>query len=198
MPRPRKHDTNQILDAAREIVLADGSRSASIGAIAEASTAPVGTLYHRFHSREELLAEMWFRALARFQASYLQESSKTAHDPVAAGVTLAVSIVRFARAHPADARLLLSLRREDVFDADPAHEQRLAAMNAPLGKAVQKIARALYGRAGTREVGRVMLAVVDLPHGAVRRYAGGPGHMPAWLEDEVADISRALLTHDRG
>jgi AcrR family transcriptional regulator len=194
MSRPTKHDANRILDAARDLVLQDGARAASIGAIAQASAAPVGTLYNRFASREALLAEMWFRALARFQASYLQESSRTAGDPVEAGVAMAVSIVRFARTHAADARLLLSLRPEDVFDADPGHEERLQTMNAPLRKAVQRLARKLHGRAGPREVGRVMLAVIDLPYGAVRRYARSDGEMPAWLEEEVADISRALLT----
>jgi AcrR family transcriptional regulator len=192
-----KHDTNRILDAARALVLEDGARAANIGAIAQASAAPVGTLYNRFESREALLAEMWFRALARFQAAYLQESSKTAHDPVEAGVAMAVSVVRFARTHPADARLLLSLRREDVFDADPAYEARLEQMNAPLKKAIQRHTRKLHGRAGAREVARVTLAVVDLPYGAVRRYVRGDGEMPAWLEEEVADISRALLARPR-
>ena len=198
MPRRVKHDTDHILDAVRGLVLDDGPRAVSIGAIAEASEAPVGTLYHRFGSREALLAEVWFRALKRFQASYLQESSRTAGDPVEAGVAMATSIVRFARNHPADARLLLSLRREDVFEADPAHEERLEAMNAPLRKAVQRLARALHGRAGSREVGRVTLAVIDLPYAAIRRHARGDGQIPAWLEDEVAAISRELLSRARG
>jgi AcrR family transcriptional regulator len=193
MPRRVKHDTNQILDAARTLVLEHGARGASIGAIAEASAAPVGTLYNRFESREALLAETWFRALGRFQAFYLQESSKTAGDPVEAGVAMAVSIVRFARRHPADARLLLSLRPADVFEADPAHKERLDAMNAPLRKSVQRLARALHGRAGAREVARVTLAVVDLPYGAIRRHARKGGEMPAWLEEEVAASARALL-----
>jgi AcrR family transcriptional regulator len=193
MPRPVTHDTERILDAARTLVLQEGARAAPIGAIADASGAPVGTLYNRFASREALLAETWFRALARFQAAYLQESSKTAHDPIEAGVAMAVSVVRFARTHPDDALLLLSLRRGDVFNADPAHEERLEAMNAPLRKAIQRLTRRLHGRAGAREVARVTLAVVDLPYGAVRRHAPLNGEMPAWLEEEVADTSRALL-----
>jgi AcrR family transcriptional regulator len=197
MPRPVTHDTERILDAARAVMLEDGVRATSIGAIAQASAAPVGTIYNRFASREGLLAETWFRALARFQAAYLQESSKTAHDPVEAGVAMAVSVVRFARRHPEDARLLLSLRREDVFDADPAHEERLETMNAPLRKAIERLARRLHGRAGAREVARTTLAVVDLPYGAVRRHARKRGAMPTWLEEEVADTARALLSRAR-
>jgi AcrR family transcriptional regulator len=192
MARPRKHDPDRILDAARELVLAEGPRAASVGAIAAASDAPVGTLYHRFSSREGLLAEMWFRALERFQASYMREAAG-AGDPVEAGVAMALSIVRFARTDPADVRLLLSLRRSDVFEADSAHRERLEAMNAPLRESVRELARALHGRAGKREVARVMLIVVDLPYGAVRRYATGDAPMPAWLEAEVAGMARSLL-----
>jgi AcrR family transcriptional regulator len=197
MPRPVTHDTERILDAARAVVLRDGNRAASIGAIAAESGAPVGTLYNRFESREALLAETWFRALGRFQAAYLQESSKTAHDPVETGVAMAVSVVRFARTHADDARLLLTLRREDVFSAGPGHEERLEAMNAPLRKAIQRLTRRLHGRAGAREVARVTLAVVDLPYGAIRRHARESGAMPTWLEDEVADTARALLMRAR-
>src|SRR3954454_4211098 len=123
MPRPVTHDTQRILDTARGLGLEGGVRAASIGAIAHASGAPIGTLYNRFESREAILAETWFRALARFQAAYLQESSRTAGDPVEAGVAMAASVVRFARRHPEDARLLLSLRREDVFSAEDVHEE---------------------------------------------------------------------------
>ena len=67
MAPPRKHTTDEILDAARAIVQRDGPRAASVKAIAAASGAPVGTLYHRFGSRDGLLVAVWLRALERFQ-----------------------------------------------------------------------------------------------------------------------------------
>ncbi|MET0995380.1 MAG: TetR family transcriptional regulator, partial [Mycobacterium sp.] len=48
MAPPRKHETDVILDATRALVLAEGPRAASVAAIATASGAPAGTLYHRF------------------------------------------------------------------------------------------------------------------------------------------------------
>lgn len=194
MPRPRKHEPERILDATRELVLSAGARAASIEAIAGASGAPVGTLYHRFGSRTELLAEVWLRALERFQLSYLQEADE-ALDPVDAGVGMATAVVRFARRHPADAQLLLRLRRRDLFDADTdgALRERLDAMNEPLEKAVRRLARALHGRAGAREVARTLLVVVDLPYGALRRHAR-EGKVPAWLEEEVAELAHTLLS----
>ena len=56
MAPPRKHDTDTILDAARALALRDGPRAVSVAAIARESGAPIGTLYHRFSSRDGILA----------------------------------------------------------------------------------------------------------------------------------------------
>ena len=61
MAPPRKHETDVILDAARDLVLRGGPRAAGVAAIAEASGAPVGTLYHRFGNRDGILSAIWLR-----------------------------------------------------------------------------------------------------------------------------------------
>ena len=71
MAPPRKHETDVILDAARALVLAGGPRAASVAAIAKASGAPAGTLYHRFGNRDGIVAAAWLRALERFQSRAL-------------------------------------------------------------------------------------------------------------------------------
>ena len=91
MAPPRKHDTDLILDAARALVLRDGPRAAGVAAIAAESGAPVGTLYHRFGSRDGVLAAVWLRALERFQARCL-DAAATAHDAREAGVAELVTI----------------------------------------------------------------------------------------------------------
>ena len=87
MAPPRKHQTDAILDATRALVLAEGPRAASVGAIAKASGAPAGTLYHRFASRNGILAAAWLRALERFQrraldAAVLGEMAVNSRDGV--------------------------------------------------------------------------------------------------------------------
>ena len=62
MPRPQLHPTDAMLDAARDLVLRAGPRATTIEAIAEASGAPTGSIYHRFRSRDELLATLWTRS----------------------------------------------------------------------------------------------------------------------------------------
>ena len=199
MAPPRKHSTDAILDAACALVLADGPRAASVAAIAQASGAPVGTLYHRFGSRDGVLAAAWFRALERFQAGALAADAAHPDDPLEAGVAMARAAIAFAAACPDDARLLLAVRQRDLLDDAPDElRARLDALNAPLRAAVARIARALHGRADARAVERVTRAVVDVPTAAVRRHLRGDGRaLPRWLAGDVAEAARTLLASGR-
>jgi AcrR family transcriptional regulator len=190
MAPPRKHETDVILDAARALVLDGGPRAASVAAIAKASGAPAGTLYHRFGNRDGILMAAWLRALERFQARALAAEGET---PIDTAVAMAVVAVGFARALPGDARLLLTIRPGDLLDGDPDEfQETLAAMNAPLSERLAMLARQLYGKSDLRSVDAVARAVADLPYAVVRRHAHDEP-MPSWLEVDVAVSARALL-----
>src|SRR5215218_5744305 len=154
MAPPRKHPTDRILDAARALALTEGPRAVSVAAIADASGAPAGTLYHRFGTRDGILRAAWLRALEGFQAHWLEAARNP--DPLEAGVAMATSVVAFAHVHPDDARLLLTLRPQDLLDTSPDADIRelLRAMNEPLEADLRRIARALHGRADARAFGR--------------------------------------------
>src|SRR5687768_955218 len=102
--------------AARDLVLVAGARALTVDAIAAASGAPVGSIYHRFGSLDGLLAEMWTGAVRRFQGAFLAAFDDDAA-PSDVAVSAAVSMYEFAREHPGDARLLAALRGEDLFAA---------------------------------------------------------------------------------
>jgi AcrR family transcriptional regulator len=184
-----------ILDATRALVLAEGPRAASVGAIAKASGAPAGTLYHRFGNRNGILTAAWLRALERFQARAL---AATADTVLESAVTTAVAAIDFMREVPDDARLLVAVRPSDLLDGEPDDDfdQTIVAQNAPLIKRVRTFARELYSSSDARCVDAVARAVVDLPYAVVRRHANDDP-IPAWLEDDVAAASRALLTSFR-
>jgi hypothetical protein len=59
MPRLPEYDTDQIVRAAGRLIASSGPGAATIGAIARAVGAPTGSIYHRFRSRDVLLAEVW-------------------------------------------------------------------------------------------------------------------------------------------
>lgn len=196
MAPPRKHETDVILDATRALVLAHGPRAASVAAIAAASGAPAGTLYHRFGNRDGVVIAAWLRSLERFQSRVLAASlaGAGADAPLDAAVATAVAAIEFARELPDDARLLLTIRPTDLLDGEPDAQFRetLTAMNAPLIERVQQLAEQLYGRADPRTVDAVSRAVVDLPYGVVQRHAYDDP-LPDWLEPDVAASARALL-----
>jgi AcrR family transcriptional regulator len=187
---PRKHETDAILDAARGLVLGGGPRVAGVAAIAKASGAPVGTLYHRFGNRDGILAATWLRALDRFQAMAM---SASADADLEAAVAMALSALDFAREYPDDARLLLMMRPEDLVDAEGGGElaETIANRNVPLAERLRTLARALYGADGARSLDAVQRAVVELPYAAVRRHVQ---HVPDWLAGDLAVSVRALLT----
>lgn len=188
MAPPRKHETDAILDAARGLVLAGGPRVAGVAAIAKASGAPVGTLYHRFGNRDGILAATWLRALERFQALAMAASGESA---LQAAVAMALSAVDFAGRYPEDARLLLTVRPEDLVDADGGDlAAAIAHRNVPLIERLRQLARELYGVDDRRSLDALQRAVVDLPYAAVRRHVGD---VPGWLAEDLAGSVRALL-----
>lgn len=193
MAPPTKHSTDVILDAVRTIVLDEGPRAASVATIAKVSGAPVGSLYHRFGSRDGVLAAAWLRALERFQESATARL-REGQDPVERGVAIVAGAVEFGTRHPEDARLLLAVRRRDLLDADPSDElrARLDAMNAPILAELHGIAAGLHGRVDDRSIDAVMRAVVDLPYAAIRRYASAE-RLPEWLAEDLTASARTLL-----
>ena len=189
MAPPRKHDSDVILDAARGLVLGGGPRVAGVAAIAKASGAPVGTLYHRFGNRDGILAATWLRALDRFQALAMSATGDGALD---AAVAMALSALDFAHEYPDDARLLLMMRPEDLVDAEGGGElaEAIAARNVPLVERLRTLARELYGADDARSLDAVQRAVVELPYAAVRRHVD---RVPRWLAGDLTVAVRALL-----
>ena len=195
MARPSTHDTDVILDAARALVLDRGAAGATVGGIAGASGAPVGSLYHRFGSRDALLARLWLRAVRRSQKPYLDALEAAAEPPLDAAAAAALAVYDHALAEPGDARLLISLRRADLRDRPlpPELARELVELNRPLGEAISRLARALYGRTGPANVERVVVATVDLVHGALRRHLVAGTAPPAATRVQLERAVRAAL-----
>ncbi|HEX4587208.1 MAG TPA: helix-turn-helix domain-containing protein [Mycobacterium sp.] len=169
MGRRPLHSTDLILDAARELVLQHGTRAATLQAIGEASGAPKGSLYHRFDSRDDLLAEVWMRAVRRSQQRFIDAIQE--HRGVAAAAAGALSMFDFAVREPSDAQLLASVRYQDLIENSPtpAVRRSLSEINQPLRAALDDLAAQLFGRASPQAVDVTECAVIDLPMGVIRR-----------------------------
>ena len=194
MARRLIHTAEKILDVARSIVLDRGVSAATIEAIARASQAPSGSIYHRFGSRDVVLVELWIRAVRRSQHRFL-EAIKASPDPTDAVVAAGLSILDFAIDEPDDARLLSSLRHEDLVRSPlPAPTtDRLRELNRELARAIARLAKALYAteQRSAREL--VALAAFDIPYGAVRRHVIAGAAPPDDLRGHLERAIRAVL-----
>jgi AcrR family transcriptional regulator len=193
MPRPALHPTDAMLDAAQKLLLRHGTRAVTGAAIAEASGAPVGSIYHRFGSLEALIARLWMRAVSRSQAAFLAAVDHP--DAREAAVAAALSVFDFCQDHPADAQLLAAFGREDLIGADPTGPlaDEFAQVNKPVERAVATLADRLYGKRTRRALDRTMLAVFDLPYGAVKRHVVHGTKLPTGLRRDVATAVRAVI-----
>jgi AcrR family transcriptional regulator len=191
MPRPLLHDPDGVLDAARDLLVEGGPRAAGIRAIAERSGAPSGSLYHRFGSRDDLVARAWLRAVRRFQDGYVAALASDSE-----GAEAAVrSAVAFALEQPADAHLLLRFGRRELLDAEPSAElaTELATVNVPLERAVRRLARRVFGATTAEAVERTTFAVVDLPLAVLTRHLRA-GTLTRATGDRLAAAVCALLS----
>jgi len=92
--------------------------------------------------------------------------SASADADLEARVAMAMSALDFAREYPADARLLLMMRPEDLVDAEGGGDlaEAIATRNLPLIERLRTLARELYGADDARSLDAVQRAVVELPY----------------------------------
>ena len=165
MGEPARFAEDLILDAALRVVADGGPPAATIAAIADELGAPIGSIYHHFRSRDQVLAHLWIRTVRRFQEGFVRVLQTGPVEEVPLFVT------RWCREHLPEARVLVLFRREDLAVSWPDDlGKALATLEDPVEAAVAGAARRRYGVADARSTGRIVFAVIDLPYAVVRRH----------------------------
>lgn len=190
MPRPARFHAEDILDAALSCVGEVGHR-VTVADIAARLGAPVGSIYHRFSSREVLVVRLWLRSVERFQAGLFELAGAEA-EPHQAMIEIALHIPRYCRAHP-DEAASLTLFRQDRLLAECPEEVRPAVegMNNDLLALQSEMTRRRYGRLTPRNQQWASMATRIAPYGLVRPYLGGS--VPLQVDDAVAATTDAIL-----
>lgn len=188
MGRTARFEPDQILQAAARVLADRGPSGATIAAIAAVAGAPTGSVYHRFESRKELLAEVWLRTVERFQAGFLEA---LARDPIEA----ALFTPRFAREHFRDAKVLLLHRREELASGPWPRElrERAARLGAELDHGLRDLARDRSGHVDAQTLRRASFATIEIPYAAVRPHLVAGEAPPPFLDELVATAARAVL-----
>jgi AcrR family transcriptional regulator len=186
--RPPAITDDDVLDAALKMIGEGGDASAA--GIARALGVPSGSIYHRFASRDHILAGLWLRTTRRFQDGFIH--SLDALDAAQGARRAALHALAWARTSPPEATLLWLYRRDDLVSAWP---DDLAGSAARVGSELAVALRKASDRLGFSGAGldRVRFSLIDIPQAAVRR-ALVHGDVPwSTLEALVAESLDALL-----
>lgn len=190
MGRPPKYSTDDVLDAAAAILADGGPTALTAAGVARQLSAPSGSVYHRFGTRDELAAALWMRTVERFDTDVVTILAGPG-DAIEVAVAAARAMVAWTRANPTDAVILTLFRREDLTNggadgelADRARSlaRRQRAMIAHLAQRLQ------------RDPDEVAFAVAGIPMAAVRSPIERRTPIPDWVDDAVERAVRSVLT----
>lgn len=179
--------------AALRLVADRGPQAVTVAAVAREAGAPTGSIYHRYRSRGQLLAELWMDVVEGFQRGFVAGLAG-AHD-VDGAVDAARYMVSWTREHALEARLLLLHHRQDFVSGEwpPELADRAAALEPQLGAALRDFALRAFGRADADTMTRLRYALLDGPFGAIKPYVQGRKRLPPLVDDLVATTVRAVL-----
>lgn len=115
--------------------------------------------------------------------------------PQQAAVDAARHVVEWSRRNPSEARVLLHGATDFGESAwSESARKSTAEAQAALAAALRGLGRRL-GASSSRELDRLVIAVVDLPYATVRRYLLSGKPIPAHAARLVEQGMQALLTH---
>jgi AcrR family transcriptional regulator len=180
MGRKARYDKEQFMLGALKLLAKRGPAGVTINAVAEEIGAPIGSVYHRFVSRDVLLAELWLRVVESFQREFL--SAVEGGD----GLEAALHTPRWVRKHPKEGRVLLLHRRDDFSRSEWPDDIKSQAVNCmeEFNAGIRSFVRKKFGRISKRNMERTVFVLIDVPRAAVRRYLEA-GEVPPEIVDEL-------------
>lgn len=192
MARPVRFTEDAILDAALEEGSSQGFERVSASRVARRLGAPSGSIYHRYRSRDALMAALWLRTVQRFQAGYLAILGRD-EPALERGRAAAQHVVTWCRKHPSAAQLLLRYRCEDLLSGEmpPAVKKRAATLNEPAARALRSLAAELSP--GAPDIERARFACVTIPLAAVRDALVAGRRPPDGIDSLLDEAVVALL-----
>jgi len=182
MGRKAYFKNEEFINAATEIISENGLNALTIAALAKRINAPVGSVYHRFPSRDALLSEVWINIIESFQNEFIE---KVRED----GLKATLFCLEWVRKHPHKARIMLLYRMQDLMSGPWPEEmqQHARRLNKDLHDAMVAFIKKQFGRVTKENIDRVIFATYDAPIGIIRRYL---------LQNKVPPPSAARLIRE--
>jgi AcrR family transcriptional regulator len=169
--RPAKYTADQILDAARDATVVHW-RDTTITHVAKRVGAPVGSIYHRFPSRDALFGSLWARSIRRFHEGLVVAAE--IEDPVASMAAMARHIPQFCRENPGEAKAMTLYRLSDLLQKVPVEQRaELATINDDVDAGLRRVTARRYVRLTDQRYRLALVGTRQCPYGLVRPLIGG-------------------------
>ena len=132
----------------------------------------MGSIYHRFPSRDALFGALWARSIRRFHEGLLVAAE--IEDPRASLEAMARHIPQFCRENPGDAKAMTLYRLPDLLEKVPAEQRdELGGINDEVNATLRGVAARRYGRITERRYRLALVGTRQCPYGLVRPLIGG-------------------------
>ncbi len=188
MGRKAHFQHEEFLDAAVAIIAKDGLGALTIAALAKRVNAPVGSVYHRFPSRDALLAEVWLNIIEAFQSEFLVKLQED-------GLEATLSCLEWVRRNPSEARIMLLYRVYDLTSGQwpPDMQKRARRLARELKEGVLSFTKRQFGQVTKENKDRAIFAIYDAPIGIIRRYLRDNKVPPASVNELIRETYLAVV-----
>jgi AcrR family transcriptional regulator len=177
------------LDAARTLAIEHGPAAVTVGSVTQHLGAPIGSFYHRFASRDVLLAELWLTTVLAFQEGFV--AAIEAGD----GLAAALHTPHWARANLEAACFLLLHHRDDFVRGEwpDSLKLRVAGQARQVKSCVKRFARANFNSTDSRHLRRASFVLLEVPLAAVRPHLRRAERPPAIVDELIRTTYAAIV-----
>jgi len=188
MPK-RLFEDADFLAAARDLAAAGGPASVTVSSVTGRLGAPVGSFYHRFASRDVLLATVWLDTALAFQTGFV--AAIKAGD----GLAAALHTPTWVRTHLEDARAFLLYHRDDFAHGNwPQYlKDRVVRQGRRVDAAYKRFARDSFGGVGANELQLARFILAEVPKAAVGPYLRQGVAPPAIVDEMIGTTYHAIV-----
>jgi len=186
----KAHFTNeQFYTAAMNRVAEHGPEAVTVASIAEEIGAPVGSVYHRFSSREMIMAGLWLGIAESFQKGFLEILD------VVDCIQASLYTLQWVRANPVESKILLLYRREELIGGEwpePVRD-RAEALEQKLRCGLTVFVKQYFGRYSPNNMQRTVFAFIDVPLASVRRHLENDETPPEYVDELVRETCSTIM-----
>lgn len=188
MGRKAYFKNEDFLDSAIKIISEEGLGALTIAGLSTRMTAPIGSVYHRFPSRDALIAELWLYIVESFQSEWLKILQTD-------GRQATIFCVEWVRNRPNEARVMLLYRIDDLISGEwPKDLQKRAErLFKQLQDGIAAFTKRQFGKITNEYIDRTIYALHDAPMGILRRYMQDNKMPPKSVANLILETYDAII-----